>query len=67
MTALLRTWLRYSLALCSHYSGLDGLYRQLSGAGLVILMLHRLRDGQDPYSLSVPCAQLRQIVAWLRP
>ena len=66
MTALLRTWLRYSLALCSHYSGLDGLYRQLSGAGLVILMLHRLRDDHDPYPLSVSRTQLRQMLAWLR-
>ena len=66
MTALLRTWLRYCIALCSHYSGLDGLYRQVSGAGLVILMLHRLRDDHDPYPLSVSRTQLRQMLAWLR-
>lgn len=66
MTTELRTWLRYLLALGSHYSGVDWLYRRLSGAGLVILMLHRLRDDHDPYPLSVSRAQLRQIVAWLR-
>jgi peptidoglycan/xylan/chitin deacetylase (PgdA/CDA1 family) len=66
MTTSPRTWVRYLLALGSHYSGLDALYRRCRGAGLVILMLHRLRDGQDPYPLSVPRAQLRQIVAWLR-
>ncbi len=66
MTHELRAWLRYLLALASHYSGLDWLYRRLSGSGLVILMLHRLRDEQDPYPLSVSRAQLRQIVGWLR-
>jgi len=66
MTAPFRAWLRYSLALCSHYSGLDGLYRRLSGAGLVILMLHRLRDDHDPFPLSVSRRQLRQMLAWLR-
>ncbi|HEY0505291.1 MAG TPA: polysaccharide deacetylase family protein [Lysobacter sp.] len=66
MTTELRAWLRYLLALGSHYSGADWLYRRLSGAGLVILMLHRLRDDHDPYPLSVSRAQLRQIVRWLR-
>ncbi|GAA5076069.1 polysaccharide deacetylase family protein [Lysobacter panacisoli] len=66
MIAELRAWLRYALALGSHYSGMDALYRRLSGAGLVILMLHRLRDDHDPYPLSLSRAQLRQMVAWLR-
>ncbi len=66
MSTALHAWLRYTLALCSHYSGLDGLYRRLSGSGLVILMLHRLREDHDPYPLSVSRGQLRQLVTWLR-
>lgn len=66
MTAELRAWLRYLLALGAHYSGADWAYRKLSGAGLVILMLHRLRDEPDPYPLSLSRMQLRQMVAWLR-
>ena len=66
MTTHARAWLRYVLALCSHYSGLDWLYRRAGGAGLVILMLHRLRDEPDPYPLSLSRPQLRQMVRWLR-
>lgn len=66
MTAELRAWLRYILALGAHYSGADWAYRRISGAGLVILMLHRLRDDPDPYPLSLSRTQLRQMVAWLR-
>ncbi|QSX75482.1 polysaccharide deacetylase family protein [Lysobacter arenosi] len=66
MTAPLRSWLRYLLALCCHYSGLDWLYRHVSGAGLVILMLHRVRDEPDPYPLSMSRGNLRQIIRWLR-
>ena len=61
-----RSWLRYVLALCAHYSGMDLLYRRLSGPGLVILMLHRLRDEPDPYPLSTSRASLRRMVDWLR-
>ncbi|MDI9240377.1 polysaccharide deacetylase family protein [Lysobacter sp. LF1] len=66
MTAELRAWLRYLVALGTHYSGADWAYRKLSGAGLVILMLHRLRDEPDPYPLSLSRGQLRQMIAWLR-
>lgn len=66
MTMQTRAWIRYMLALCSHYSGLDWLYRRACGAGLVILMLHRLRDEPDPYPLSLSRSQLGQMVRWLR-
>ena len=66
MTMHARAWLRYVLALGSHYSGLDWLYRRIGGAGLVILMLHRLRDEPDPYPLSLSRTQLGQMVRWLR-
>lgn len=59
-------WLRYAVALCAHYSGLDMLYRRLSGPGLVILMLHRLRDSHDPYPLSTSHATFRRMLEWLR-
>ncbi len=59
-------WPRYALALSAHYSGLDLLYRRFSGAGLVVLMLHRLRDEVDPYPLSMSRQSLRQLVGWLR-
>ena len=66
MTMHARAWLRYVLALGSHYSGLDWLYRRIGGPGLVILMLHRLRDEPDPYPLSLSRTQLGQMVRWLR-
>jgi peptidoglycan/xylan/chitin deacetylase (PgdA/CDA1 family) len=59
-------WLRYALALCAHYSGMDFLYRTLSGPGLVILMLHRLRDTHDPYPLSTTRPSFRRMLRWLR-
>ena len=62
----IRSWLRYLLALCAHYSGMDLLYRRLSGPGLVILMLHRLRDERDPYPLSTSSASLRRMLDWMR-
>lgn len=66
MTVALTRWLQYAFALCSHYSGLDLLYRRLSGAGLVLLMLHRVRDEHDPYPLSTSKDSLRQLIGWLR-
>jgi len=62
----IRSWLRYLLALCAHYSGMDFLYRRFSGPGLVILMLHRLRDERDPYPLSTSRASLARMLDWLR-
>lgn len=66
MNDQLSRWLRYALALGAHYSGLDALYRRLSGPGLVILMLHRLRDVDDPYPLSTSTATFRRMLEWLR-
>ncbi len=66
MMERLTRWLRYGLALSAHYSGLDVLYRRASGAGLVVLMLHRLRDDHDPYPLALSGASLRKLVRWLR-
>lgn len=66
MIERLTRWPRYALAISAHYSGLDVLYRRLSGAGLVVLMLHRLRDEQDPYPLSMSRRSLRELVTWLR-
>ena len=59
-------WLRYVIAVLAHHSGADFLYRKLGGAGLVVLMLHRLRDEHDPYPLSMSRASFREIVNWLR-
>ncbi len=59
-------WLSYVFALASHYSGMDLLYRRLAGGGLVVLMLHRVRDEHDPYPLSMTRASLLQLVDWLR-
>ena len=66
MKRRLLRWLRYAIALGAHYTGGDFLYRQLTGAGLVVLMLHRLRDAHDPYPLSMSNAGFRQLVHWLR-
>lgn len=66
MSAQRIRWLPYLFALCTHYSGIDRLYRRLCGAGLVVLMLHRLREDDDPYPLSTSRSSLRQLVAWLR-
>ncbi|MEO6518896.1 MAG: polysaccharide deacetylase family protein, partial [Pseudoxanthomonas sp.] len=62
----LAAWARYSIAVIAHYSGADFLYRKGSGAGLVVLMLHRLRDEPDPYPLSTTKASFGQLVRWLR-
>jgi peptidoglycan/xylan/chitin deacetylase (PgdA/CDA1 family) len=62
----LARWPRYALALSAHYSGLDLLYRRITGAGLVVLMLHRLREEHDPYPLSMSRRSLRELVTWLR-
>lgn len=59
-------WLRFIIAFAAHHSGLDALYRRLSGAGLVVLMLHRLRDDHDPYPLSMRKASFTLLVGWLR-
>lgn len=58
--------LRYAIAIVAHYSGIDALYRTLTGAGLIVLMLHRLRDTPDPYPLSTSRASFHQLVHWLR-
>ena len=60
-----RPWLRYAVAVACHYCGADQLYRRISGAGLVILMLHRLRDEPDPYPLSLTRHSFSQLVGWL--
>ena len=59
-------WLRYAIAVTAHHSGADFLYRKYSGAGLVVLMLHRLRDEHDPYPLSMSRTSFKQITSWLR-
>ncbi|QOY61980.1 polysaccharide deacetylase family protein [Lysobacter sp. H21R4] len=59
-------WLTYLVAVASHYSGVDRLYRAFAGGGLVVLMLHRVRDEPDPYPLSITPASLRQLVGWIR-
>lgn len=66
MMRLANRWPQYLFALCAHYSGLDHLYRRMSGAGLVVLMLHRLRDEPDPYPLSMSRTSLRELLDWLR-
>lgn len=66
MIDLIAHWPRYALALSAHYSGLDLVYRRVTGAGLVVLMLHRLRDDYDPYPLSMSRQGLRELVGWLR-
>lgn len=62
----INSYARYTIALCSYYSGMDWLYQRLCGAGLVILMLHRVRDEPDPHPLSLSKRSLRDIVGWLR-
>lgn len=66
----LRTWLswhaRHAIAVFAHHSGLDALYRRASGPGLVVLMLHRLRDEHDPWPLSMSTGSFARIVGWLR-
>lgn len=62
----LAPWLRYTIAMVAHYSGADSLYRRMGSSGLVVLMLHRLRDEHDPYSLSLSKASFGKIVSWLR-
>jgi len=66
MTFSLMRLLAYGFALLSHYSGLDMLYRLTTGAGLVVLMLHRVRDEFDPYPLSISRRSLLQLIGWLR-
>jgi len=65
VTAGLRRWLRYAIAVAAHHGGLDFVYRKATGAGLVVLMLHRLRDAHDPYPLSLSRASFRQLTGWL--
>jgi peptidoglycan/xylan/chitin deacetylase (PgdA/CDA1 family) len=57
---------RHTVAIAAHYSGLDALYRRLSGPGLVVLMLHRLRDDPDPWPLSMAPASFARMLGWLR-
>lgn len=63
---LLFHWARWLAALATHYGGLDALYRSACGAGLVVLMLHRLNDARDPYPLSTSRATLRAMAGLLR-
>ncbi len=60
------SWLGYCFAVVSHYSGVDLVYRKCAGGGLVVLMLHRVRDEHDPYPLSMSTASLVKLVDWLR-
>lgn len=57
---------RHAIALVAHHSGLDHLYRRMGGAGLVVLMLHRLRDEPDPWPLSTSTASFALMLGWLR-
>ena len=59
-------WLRYVIAIACHYGGPDHFYRRATGAGLVILMLHRLRDDADPYPLSLARESFRHLLLWLQ-
>ena len=61
----LTRWARYAIAVLAHHSGADFLYRKTSGAGLVVLMMHRLRDEHDPYPLSLSKASFGSITGWL--
>lgn len=61
-----KRWLRYLVALGSHYSGADRLFRWARGTGLVVLMLHRLRDEDDPQPLSISVDSLTELLSWLR-
>ncbi|MGQ4659071.1 polysaccharide deacetylase family protein [Lysobacter sp. F6437] len=65
MNANASRWLRYMIAVASHYGGPDLLYRWITGAGLVVLMLHRVRDEPDPFPLSISRSSLEQLLAWL--
>ena len=64
--ATLRSWLRYGIALAAHHCGADAAYRRLAGPGLVVLMLHRLRDEPDPWPLSLSTAAFARVVSWMR-
>ena len=66
MKRRLIAWLRYAIAVTAHHSGADFLYRRFGGPGLVVLMLHRLRDEHDPYPLSMSKASFWRIAGWLR-
>lgn len=66
MTYLWMHWLRYAMAVFNHYSGLDDLYRLITGPGLVVLMLHRVRDEPDPFPLSLSKQRLHTMLGWLR-
>lgn len=60
-----KQWMRYALCVGCHYSGFDWVYRKLAGPGLVILMLHRLRDEHDNHPLSISGATLRTLLGWI--
>lgn len=61
-----RRIVRWLIALSCHYSGIDRLFRWRRGPALAILMLHRVRDDDDPLPLSVRTATYRRLVQWLR-
>src|SRR5688500_11139812 len=62
----LRRFARFVIALVCHYSGLDSLYRRLSGGGVVILMFHRISDAPDALPLTITPASFWTMVDWLR-
>ena len=68
----MRRYLVYWFSVACHYGGLDALVRRLRRPALCILMLHRLRDEQDPLPLSLTPATYRWLIrclskrGWLR-
>ena len=62
----LRRFGRYVIALFCHYSGLDAVYRRVSGGGVVILMFHRVREERDALPLTITPPSFWKIVDWLR-
>ncbi len=60
---LLKHWLKYTLALCLHYSGFNG-WRLRRSKAHYALMFHRLSDDYDQLSMSLPPEFARAIVRW---
>ena len=63
--ARIKHWFRYMFCLGCHYAGFDWLYRKLAGPGLVVLMLHRIRDEHDNHPLSISMAALDTLLGWI--
>ncbi len=57
---------RYTAACLGHYTGIDAVFRKVRGPGVVILMMHRLRDEHDPYPLSLSNQTMHRLVGWLK-